>query len=456
MPRGLFAFLISFYLVCAGCGGGGGNNAGSGTGGTPQPQNVPTISSIAPSTANAGSPSLTITLYGSNFDQSAKVKWNGANLVTSWVNASMLTAVVPAPNLSGAGAAQILVSNLQADSASRTFTISPTLASGTWVRAVSGISNPRQMIFDSAHAKLYVTMPSTDPSASNTIIPIDPVSGVAGIPVPAGNSPNLMSISSDSSYLWVADDGDGTVQRFLLPGLKADISFHVPLAIGGGAQQAIALEAAQASPHAVAMVAGDHNISPPGNGVYVFDDAVQRPSSIAGWGHGTNGPPINWIQWGASDAVIYGMMGGFYKLDVDAAGVTWTQPAQGSNLSIAAGARYERTSGLLHFANWTFDPVKNMQAGFYGGGGQGGVNISGGCGATAVNPALGRFYCVDKLMYENPRLLVFDEQTYDFIGQTDLGTTITGSARTLIPWGNAGSRCLPLMMAMATGLAVFF
>ena len=69
MPRVLFAFLLSCVVVCAGSGGGGSAGSGGG-GGTPPAQNVPTITSIAPSSVNAGYPQITITLYGSNFEQS--------------------------------------------------------------------------------------------------------------------------------------------------------------------------------------------------------------------------------------------------------------------------------------------------------------------------------------------------------------------------------------------------
>ncbi len=83
-------------------------------------------------------------------------------------------------------------------------------------------------------------------------------------------------------------------------------------------------------------------------------------------------------EWGANDSVIYGMQGGFYKLDVDAGGVTWTQPIQDSLLSVGP-AQYDKTTGLLYWADWAYDPVRNMQAGNYGGGGQSGISLSGGC-----------------------------------------------------------------------------
>jgi hypothetical protein len=435
--------------MCAGCGGGSSNNEGTGGGGgTPAPQNVPTISSIAPSSVNAGSPPITITLYGTNFEQGATVKWNAAKISTSWVSATTLTATVPAENLTGAGSAQIVVSNLEADSTSRTFTISAPQAPGTWIRVVPGITDPKQMVFDTAHGKLYVSMPSGDQSAPNTIIPVDPVSGAAGTPVPAGKGPNLMSIASDNSYLWVALDDDGVVQRFALPGLTKDITVTVPQ-LGGLKHEALSLEAARVNPRAMALVAG---MGTNADGVYVFDDATQRPHFVPGLVPPSFGPAINWIEWGANDSVLYGGGMYFFKLDVDAAGASYTWPPQGSSLlSLGAPPRYDKTTGLLYSNDWVYDPERNMQVGIYGGGGQGGVNLSGGCGPSALIPSLGRRYCILLASYENPRLLVFDQHSYAFLNEIDLGTTITGTPLTLIPWGKAGLALLTTSNWPTTG-----
>jgi len=149
--------------------------------------------------------------------------------------------------------------------------------------------------------KLYVSIPSTDTAAPNTIIPINLATGTAGTPVAAGNKPYLLSISSDSSYLWVGLDGDSVVQRFLLPGLTKDISIQLPMDSFGDPEQAVSLEAARVNPHTVALVAGPFGT---GNGIYVYDDAIQRPGSLPGRLAG--GPFVDWIQWGANDSTIYG------------------------------------------------------------------------------------------------------------------------------------------------------
>jgi hypothetical protein len=70
---------------------------------------TPAITSLSPSTVNAGSAAFTLTVYGSNFVSGAVVDWNGSPLTTTFVNASQLTAAVPANLAALGGTANITV-----------------------------------------------------------------------------------------------------------------------------------------------------------------------------------------------------------------------------------------------------------------------------------------------------------------------------------------------------------
>ncbi len=70
---------------------------------------VPSVGSIVPSNAAAGSPQLTLTVNGSDFVTTSIVDWNGAPLTTTFVSASQLTAVVPVSNLANAGPVNVTV-----------------------------------------------------------------------------------------------------------------------------------------------------------------------------------------------------------------------------------------------------------------------------------------------------------------------------------------------------------
>jgi hypothetical protein len=101
------------------------------------PNPVPTIASLAPATAIAGSGSFTLTLNGTGFYNGSVVTFNGTNLTTTFVSASQLTAAVPASAIAVAGAYAVTVTNAAPGggaSAATTFTVTapaPTIASFT-------------------------------------------------------------------------------------------------------------------------------------------------------------------------------------------------------------------------------------------------------------------------------------------------------------------------------------
>lgn len=92
----------------------------------------PSLTSIAPSTVNFGSPNTTLTVAGQGFVNGAVVRWNGAALATTWVNLNQLTAVVPASLLEVAGPATVTVAdpNGVAVAGSETITVTTPSLSG--------------------------------------------------------------------------------------------------------------------------------------------------------------------------------------------------------------------------------------------------------------------------------------------------------------------------------------
>ena len=62
-------------------------------------QPPPTIASLSPSTAQGFGPAFTLTVNGTNFISSSVVQVNGSNRTTTFVNATQLTAAIPASDL---------------------------------------------------------------------------------------------------------------------------------------------------------------------------------------------------------------------------------------------------------------------------------------------------------------------------------------------------------------------
>ena len=88
---------------------------------------TPTTTSISPTSANAGDGGFTLTVNGTNFiNNNSTVTWNGANRNTSFVNATQITAAIPATDLATAGTATVgVTTGAAALSNSQTFTINP-------------------------------------------------------------------------------------------------------------------------------------------------------------------------------------------------------------------------------------------------------------------------------------------------------------------------------------------
>ena len=436
MPPGV---LLASLL--AGCGGG----AGTGGGGGGAPQDIPTLAAIAPSSTTVGTSSVSLVLFGSNFENGATVQWNGTALSSSWVSASEMTATIPASDIVSIGSAKVTVSNPSpggGTSAAQIFTIVAAPAATTWVRTVAGVATPQDVIWDASHGNLYVSIAATDPVAPNTVVAVNPLTGTTGTPVPAGNNPDLVSISSDSSYLWVGLDGGNSVQRFVLPGLTKDISIPMPLDQNNKPQQPVCIQADPFNSRTVAVIPGfwDAPNYPVGNGVYIYDDSVQRPTFVPGLL--SSGPNISWIQWGANESTIYAnqydpsLRDGIGTLTVTPSGVSSTSFA-GGNLGPDNIMQYVNSTRLLYSYGYTFNPLNGSMVGSF--------PFPYGLEACTADASLGRYYCavMNAGGADNvAELWVWDLNTYRLLDRTYFGSaetgSVTGSPLNLVRWGNAG------------------
>src|SRR5258708_7664131 len=72
---------------------------------------VPSLSSISPSSATAGSGGFTLTVNGCNFVSGSIVRVNGSNRTTTFVSSTQLTATIPASDIASPGTLSISVTN---------------------------------------------------------------------------------------------------------------------------------------------------------------------------------------------------------------------------------------------------------------------------------------------------------------------------------------------------------
>jgi uncharacterized protein (TIGR03437 family) len=101
----------------------------------------PVVSSITPATAVAGSPDITLTVFGSYFVSDSIVQWNGTPLQTSFVTPVQLSAVVPAHLLAAPGTATVSLATASPAPSSVAFTITagrPVISSLSPATATAG------------------------------------------------------------------------------------------------------------------------------------------------------------------------------------------------------------------------------------------------------------------------------------------------------------------------------
>jgi alpha-tubulin suppressor-like RCC1 family protein len=72
---------------------------------------VPVITGLSPASKIHGRPGFTLTVYGKKFSTGAKVRWNGSDRPTTFVNMYLLTATISAADIASAGTANVKVFN---------------------------------------------------------------------------------------------------------------------------------------------------------------------------------------------------------------------------------------------------------------------------------------------------------------------------------------------------------
>jgi len=70
---------------------------------------TPSIASIAPTSATAGSTELVLVVNGNDFQRNSTIQWNDASRGTTFVNSHQLTATIPAADLVMPAVAKVTV-----------------------------------------------------------------------------------------------------------------------------------------------------------------------------------------------------------------------------------------------------------------------------------------------------------------------------------------------------------
>ena len=291
---------------------------------TVNPATTPTVTSISPTKAAVGSPGFTLTLNGTNFAPGC-VAYFGANaLPTTVVSDVLLTARVPASDLTAVAEVPVTAQNTQSNPSNPIpFLVGMNIFFG----------EVNDLLWDSARNILYISQPGTSTKNPDTVIAIDPVSlSVEWTYSPgAGSEPDHLALSADKKYLYVGLDGNGTVERLDLGNQMAVPDITIPLGsepnLGSYYAMDIEVDPVQSTTIAVARgVLPGISIVQAVGGVAIYDNATQRSSVITPTTQPGN-VLLDTIQWSLDGMAIYAannenFEGDFYQLSVSANGVT--------------------------------------------------------------------------------------------------------------------------------------
>ena len=367
---------------------------------TPNP--VPTLSGISPASAAAGSPGFTLTVSGSNFVPTSVVHWNGSVRPTTFANANQLTATISAADIQSLGNDSVTVFN-------------PTPGGGTssaspFTAYLSLLTN--DLLYDTSRNLLWASVPSSAGSPlGNSVVPIDPSTGLLKTPIWIGSEPNKLAISADGTTLWVGLLGSPSVRKIdLTAGVETPVNLYFP---GGWGYNiyATSLAVLPGSPSSVAVSAGP---------VSIFDNATPRSKTGTG---------AMYLAFGSSSATLYGYSGGLSIFSVDSTGIASTtnppNSGTGSNdLRYDNGRLYLTSGGVL-------DGTSGSLLGTFAA-----------SGPVAPDSTVGRAFVLNaSTSFGTPnQITAFDVNTFVPVGSFSIGGVQTGfnNPSSLVRWGQDG------------------
>jgi hypothetical protein len=310
------------------------------------PNPAPVILALYPDFVPAGSPGFTVNVNGlSYFNSSSVVLWNGSPRSSTLYDSGQLQVQINASDVATPGYGLVTVVNPGpgGGSSSAEFQI---LYQPTIVNLATN-----DLVWDPVNQVIYISVPSSATTHTNQVCVLNPMTAVIGNCVAAGSDPDVLAISDDSQFLYVGEDGTGTVQRFSLPGLVPDISYALGNYETGDPYYALDLQVAPGAPHTTAVTLGA-NVDPAAQGgIMIFDDSTPRPTSTPGDGYPGGGVFAS-IQWGADTMALYAANSetsgyDFYTLTVSSSGVVLNQDYSGVFWN-PGRIHFDRGTGLVY------------------------------------------------------------------------------------------------------------
>jgi hypothetical protein len=360
------------------------------------PGTAPILTSITPASVTVGSGGFTLTLSGSNFLPTSKVLWNGSPRPAKFDSSSQLEATISAQDVLFLGNNSVVVSNPKAGRSSP---------------ATLGVYLPlltNDLIYDATRGMLWASVPSSaGATLGNSIVSVDPYTGVLGRALWVGSEPAKLSLSTDGSTLWVAYAGSPSVRKVDLNKMAlTPVRMYFPGGWGGNIYPS-GLAASPGSASTVAVAAGS---------VTIYDNASPRPNAGTG---------ATYLAYGSLPSTLYGY--GYNTLSiytVDSTGIISTQTNNSGNYS--SDLRYD--NGRLYL---TSGEVLDGKSGVL-------LGTFAASGPVAPDSSLGRAFILNpSQFYGSDQVTAFDVNTFVPLDSFGVGGADTNFS-SLVRWGKDG------------------
>ena len=395
---------------------------------------VPSIETLNPDSVAAGSPGFTLTLFGSNFGSSSLVAWNGSTRSSVLTSSGQLDVQINATDIATPGYATVIVSNPGPGGA-----VSNAAKFQILYRPMIVNQATNDLVWDRLNNVMYISVPGSASTHANQVCVLTPATAKIVACQNAGNEPDVLAISDDSHFLYVGEDGTGSVQRFILPGLQPDISFSLGSDPFDGPYFALDLQVAPGAPHTIAVSKGILNLSPSSiGGITVFDDATPRAQSVAGWGPTDHS--FDSLQWGSDATELYAANSettafDFYRLDVSSSGVVLNQDYPRVFWNPPTRLHFDRGTGFVYSDGFhAIDPSTGLPSGIY--------DVGGGW-PMAPDSAINTMFILTKYVWQSNAdytIDLFDMDHFIPVAQIPFSTVQDGLHRIgrFIRWGTNG------------------
>jgi trimeric autotransporter adhesin len=377
---------------------------------------APTLNSISPNSAPIGNDDITLTVSGSNFTATSVVLWNGSARPTQYGNSTSLTATISKRDVATFGVSQVSVSTPAPGGGTST-----TLPFSTYLGLPAN-----DLVYSSATQLLYASVPSSGgPTLGNSIVSIDPNTGLLGSPVWVGSEPNRLGLSADGLTLWVGLDGASGVRKVDLNTGTAGTQFY----LGGGSglynspYKATAIAVMPGSPNTVAVTNSAGTIA-------IYDSGIARaktgtaPGYYSGMG----------IAFDNTGSVLYAAGGGYSAMQVDSTGISSSTVLNSSVTS--SDLRYDNRRAYLT-SGVVLDAPTGNQLGVFSVSASQVAN-----GPVAPDSAIGRaFMLVNPNYFYTYQINVYDLSSFVLLGSIPVPFAQNPYPPTpsrLVRWGQDG------------------